>query len=468
MDDFSTPLHHRPLRILIVGGGLSGLALANGLLNASIPVEVMVFERDSHEYLMERGGYQIRLAQDGITGLKDCLDEPTYAELKRRYGAGVPEAPTVIDPKTGDALIRLSRFRMYAKARAMSRRVLRAYLMRKVVAHKLIQFDKSVVGFDIIHANDGEHVKLFFEDGTYEMGDVLIAADGSKSRIAEQMGLNNRTQMHGGYHLASRGPVSDVVISKLPKVLREDGSIGFFGPGIYGFVSIYKTEDPGDINTISDIPYYQDPHLFWAVSFPGHTPARFNATGRELKLIQKLHGQELMRSKGIHPALVDILNIGDIDHMRLTTEMETSIQPPYNWRQIAQDRIGRNGGHSRVFIIGDGMHPMTPGRGMGANQALRDASALLPFLVSLAKASQYLTPEELCKLVEKTNVEFEREMFPRAFGWVNASNRSAEIDVSTRQGKFIIWMLYIFMGVVDWFLTLLEWIGFRKPNVARL
>lgn len=74
------------LRILIVGGGLSefnsalstvtslwshnysslagGLALANGLLNAAstAPLDVLVLERDTDEYLRERGGYQIRVS----------------------------------------------------------------------------------------------------------------------------------------------------------------------------------------------------------------------------------------------------------------------------------------------------------------------------------------------------------------------------------------------------------------------
>jgi 2-polyprenyl-6-methoxyphenol hydroxylase-like FAD-dependent oxidoreductase len=68
-----------------------------------------------------------------------------------------------------------------------------------------------------------------------------------------------------------------------------------------------------------------------------------------------------MRSKGLHPTLIDILNIGSVETVRLTTEMHTSSQPPYNWRATAQKRFGKNGGHPRVFLIGDSMHPMTRG-----------------------------------------------------------------------------------------------------------
>lgn len=44
-------------------------------------------------------------------------------------------------------------------------------------------------------------------------------------QIADQIGLNNRTHVHGGYHIASRGPVNDVVLAKLPPVLQNDGAV---------------------------------------------------------------------------------------------------------------------------------------------------------------------------------------------------------------------------------------------------
>lgn len=42
---------------------LGGLALANGILNSThaASLDVLVFERDTNEYLEERAGYQIRV-----------------------------------------------------------------------------------------------------------------------------------------------------------------------------------------------------------------------------------------------------------------------------------------------------------------------------------------------------------------------------------------------------------------------
>lgn len=47
----------------------------------------------------------------------------------------------------------------------------------------------------------------------------------SPSQITDQIGLNNRTHVHGGYHLASRGPINDIVLGNLPRVLQNDGAV---------------------------------------------------------------------------------------------------------------------------------------------------------------------------------------------------------------------------------------------------
>lgn len=78
-----------PLRVIIIGAGLSGLCLANGLLNDPRKrFKVDIFERDDLAYASDRGGYQIRLGEDGITGLKECLDKETYEEMRSIWGNG--------------------------------------------------------------------------------------------------------------------------------------------------------------------------------------------------------------------------------------------------------------------------------------------------------------------------------------------------------------------------------------------
>ena len=61
--------------ILVIGAGVSGLALANGLQKYKIPFKL--FERDlSHAYRAQ--GYRLRIAAEGLTALEYLLDKPTW------------------------------------------------------------------------------------------------------------------------------------------------------------------------------------------------------------------------------------------------------------------------------------------------------------------------------------------------------------------------------------------------------
>lgn len=54
----------------IVGAGISGLAVANGLLNdPGLRYDVQVYERDTIAFDSECGGYQIHIASNGLIAL---------------------------------------------------------------------------------------------------------------------------------------------------------------------------------------------------------------------------------------------------------------------------------------------------------------------------------------------------------------------------------------------------------------
>lgn len=92
----------QPFRVAVIGGGLSGLCLANALLgDEQQRYEVQIYERDTASFDSERGGYQIRLGQDGIDGLKTCLAKDTYAELKNVWGSGESRQFGGVDIRTG-------------------------------------------------------------------------------------------------------------------------------------------------------------------------------------------------------------------------------------------------------------------------------------------------------------------------------------------------------------------------------
>uniref|UniRef100_A0A0D2XSL2 FAD-binding domain-containing protein n=1 Tax=Fusarium oxysporum (strain Fo5176) TaxID=660025 RepID=A0A0D2XSL2_FUSOF len=70
--------------------------------------------------------------------------------------------------------------------------------------------------------------------------------------------------------------------------------------------------------------------------------------------------------------------------------------------------------------MGDAMHAMMPNRGMGGNQAMLDAKVMLPFLERLnylAKSTGSVSEDA----IGTACAEYEREMIPRTFEWVEAS-----------------------------------------------
>ena len=70
----------RPLHVLIAGGGLSGLCLAQGLLKDGHTCEV--FERDAD--LSRKRGYYLHMNADGGEALRRCLPGTSSSSTRRR------------------------------------------------------------------------------------------------------------------------------------------------------------------------------------------------------------------------------------------------------------------------------------------------------------------------------------------------------------------------------------------------
>jgi NAD(P)-binding Rossmann-like domain len=64
-----------PLHVLVIGGGLGGLCLAQGLKKSGI--SVAVYERDRSAQFRSQG-YRISLKEDGSQALRDCLPENLF------------------------------------------------------------------------------------------------------------------------------------------------------------------------------------------------------------------------------------------------------------------------------------------------------------------------------------------------------------------------------------------------------
>lgn len=184
-------LSRRHVHILIVGAGLTGLIFAQGLrkFNASPAATAhptkytySLFERDPYA-LSRGGGYSLSihwalsnlrdaLPEDTLIGLNDCLVNP-YA-----FEQGEPGQFQYLNFRTGEQVVAFP-FRPGSSAR-----VSREKIIKLLMTGLDIQFSKHLS--DISYPTDTA-VKAHFADGTSAIGDLLIGADGVRSKVRRDL-----------------------------------------------------------------------------------------------------------------------------------------------------------------------------------------------------------------------------------------------------------------------------------------
>ncbi|RBQ78704.1 hypothetical protein FVER14953_13249 [Fusarium verticillioides] len=466
-----------PLRVIIVGGGLSGACLANGLINKSDgQIDVTVFERD--ETGSERGGYQIRLGAHALIGFKACLTEEQYANLLPCFGKSggvVSSAPCIFSPSDLKVLIDLSKAPVYEKSAPIARTRLRNFLQQPLQERDAIQFGKKYVRYEVLRGKEAgqSSIRVHFSDDTHHDCDVLISAEGSGSRINKQIGLNNIiaevTPGHGGYLGKCHLPWS--VLQTLPRQLLEKGTIYTGNSKAMVFAAVYLPEAlSSSKNEHTDILRLKDYDEDEASLFLGMAWT----TGPEAAELPQVKDKKgLMKKKlteaSFHSDFHKLVDAVDDEAIMTTPWRYAKNNTPVDWRQQLLSKSENNSNPSianpRVWLIGDSIHPMLPSRGMGANNAIHDTADALGPLLELAKlknASGILTDEQ----VSEQLAVYEKAMMPRAFEWVKKSSNQQLPDLDSLTGRGIIIGLRVVLFVVSGFMNCLRMFGWEPKDDA--
>jgi 2-polyprenyl-6-methoxyphenol hydroxylase-like FAD-dependent oxidoreductase len=432
----------RQIKVAIIGAGLSGLAVANGLLkDPSGRFDVQVYERDTIAFDSERGGYQIRVSSNGLGALKTIADQELWTSLREVWEGDDAKAPALVDPSTFNIQVRLGDLKLYPKSRPVSRLLLRHALLRPLLATQRVHLSHKFESFTL--EQDGG-VRLHFDHRDSQSADILIAADGSGSQVNRQVGLNNKVKLKDWVLIQSRGIIDKATRDKLPRTLLESGSvITMGGKAMSGYASVYAS-NPNAADGEEHI-------LFWSAVVP---------TAQGEQLLARADNDPKKVVPIFADYLRDELGYGDIlpfivrsaTDLPRTGVVSSSLRPKGDWRQGVDQ-------NARIILLGDALHPMTPGRGMGANQALTDAGNLVKLLTDATFEKQVPSDKELADLVH----EFDAEMYPRAFKMVKASEDFMGLDLTKTSGQLLMTGVWLVMTVLGWGVSVLEVVGLMTP-----
>jgi 2-polyprenyl-6-methoxyphenol hydroxylase-like FAD-dependent oxidoreductase len=178
------------MKIAIAGGSISGLAAA--LTLSCIGHDVRIYERSGHALRGQGGGVvvlrrMLRFLETHGHYCRDMLSVPTH---RRRWiapdGSVIRDEPENLPFSSWDAVYRS---------------------LCGMLPAQCIHYGREVAGFE----QDDQGVHIFFDNSPTERADVLIAADGTGSRLRSQL-FPGYQSSYAGY-IAWRGIVDEALFN---------------------------------------------------------------------------------------------------------------------------------------------------------------------------------------------------------------------------------------------------------------
>jgi len=346
--------------VVIIGGGIGGLCLAQGLRAAGI--SAAVYEQDQSAGI-RRQGYRISLKATGAEALRECLPADLFG-LAVATSIRVANRMVFLDEQLN---LKFERPLPHDPPGPAGFGVNRLTLREILLAGLDVRFGKAFTGYET--TPDGRLTALF-ADGTRAAGDVLAGADGTGSAVRRQL-LPDAAIDELKWSVYGRTPFADGVPGVLVDTFNQITDSNGTGMSV---ATCRALEPPSTAASrlapsvrVTDIPGY----FSWML--PLTDPRLFQADA------VALHREAVRLVEGWHPAVRQI--IADADVPATFGLRITSARPVAPWS-------GPN-----VTLLGDAIHTMSPGRGDGASIALKDAQTLVRALreaeagtVSLASA----------------------------------------------------------------------------------
>ena len=370
-----------PLHVVIIGGGIGGLTLAQGLKKSG--VSAAVYERDRTRTDRVQG-YRVHINPTGSLALHECLPAPLFKAFTRTCGRSSEGIRFVTEQMK--VLLVLDRLNApgrfggdgVAQHRSVSRITLRQVLLSGL--EDAVHFGKTFVRYE---ESPLGRIVAHFEDGSTVEGDVLVAADGGGARVRRQFLPDAERVDTGIAAIAGKVFLHDESRQLIAPELRKSLTLASGNGGYSLFVALQDIDGTpingvgGNDESAATGAHFDNSrsYLMWA----------FGAKGEKLGLdggnIERMSGEELrstalrvMAQQSWDERFRALVRIADADTINAIA-IRTSV-PIAAWQT------------QRVTLLGDAIHAMTPYRGIGANVALKDAVRLCRALTMANRAER--------------------------------------------------------------------------------
>jgi 2-polyprenyl-6-methoxyphenol hydroxylase-like FAD-dependent oxidoreductase len=403
----STPLH-----IIVIGGGIGGLCLAQALKAAGI--SVTVYERNPASAWPE--GYRIHINPVGSRALHECLPSSLWDAFVAT--AGKPPAGLGFLTEQLEELVVIGEEFMSNKTGSpidahypVNRIALRQVLLAGM--QDVIHFNKTFERYQ--QAADGK-VTAFFADGMSATGDVLVAADGANSRVRKQYLPHAQRVETGAAGIGGKLQLTEQARAWLPRQLLSRMNLTM-PPSRYTLFNAafdharMSADARHRIGLVAQaIGLSPDQlidnsqgYMLWAFIAPAdaYPPDAGSLDGRAL---QRFVGQMI---SAWHPDLRRL--VAESDPGSMSFNPFKTMAPVAPWAS------------TNVTLLGDAIHNMPPVGGLGGNMALRDASLLARKLMAV-QCSEL----PLLSAIQ----EYEAEMRVYGFAAVNAVLENTQLATS--------------------------------------
>jgi 2-polyprenyl-6-methoxyphenol hydroxylase-like FAD-dependent oxidoreductase len=348
------------MRVIIAGGGIGGLCLAQGLTKAGI--KATVYERDrSRAERLDR--YRLHVSPAGSRALHACL--PASAWKAFLAGTGEAEGGFGFLTERLQALVIIDDAIMYPQTADPAERPHPAdrMFLRDVLLSGLDDVVRFGRKFDHYTLLPGGAVTAHFTDGTAATGDVLVGADGVGSAVRRQYLPGAEPIPTGALGIGWTVPLDSATGQRIPERLRTGMNMILAAVPFFLFTSVFRRPVPEGGGSRASLGDYL---LCALVARRDACPPGIESSG----------------GAGLRAAAANMMAGWHPDLNRLAAEAEpgsfgvfpfVAAPPATKWAS------------STVTLLGDAIHSMPPAGGMGASMALRDASLLSRSLAAAAR-----------------------------------------------------------------------------------